>query len=90
MVGVLDLETIEADTSIGTEKQVKNTWFLRVPNDVCNKEGLAEGTLISLTIKNGGIQSQFIAPPSKEMREIGKQIIEKDKELYRRLKEIGD
>jgi hypothetical protein len=43
-----------------------------------------------LTIKNGGIQSSFIRPPSNKLQEISQTLLEKDRELHRRLKEIGD
>jgi hypothetical protein len=89
MVGVLDLEAIKIDeTSNG--KRVKDTWLLRLPKDICDKEGFADGTLVSLTIKDGGIQSTCIRPPRESLQEISRNILEKDRELHRRLKEIGD
>lgn len=90
MFGVLDLETIETEKTNESQNQVRDTWILRLPKDVCEKEGLAEGTLVSLTIKNSGIQSQFISPPSKKLQKISKKVLEKDRELHRRLKELGD
>lgn len=89
MIGVVDLEKIEQDRN-SEQSSVKDTWLLRLPKDVCDQEGLAEGTLISLTIKNGGIQSSFVKPPSKNLREIGQIILEQDRELHQRLKELGD
>jgi hypothetical protein len=83
MNGILELEVTEA----GIET---DTWIMRLPKEVCNREGFAEGTLVSLTIKNGGIQSNFIYPPRKEIQDISKKLLEKDRELHRRLKEIGD
>lgn len=83
MNGVLDLEK----TEIGTNT---DTWVMRLPKEICEREGLAENTLVSMTIKNGGIQTKFIAPPSEKLREISKQILEKDREFHQRLKEIGD
>lgn len=85
MVGVVDLESVKEN-----DATVKDTWLLRLPKDICDKEGFAEGTLVSLTIKDGGIQSTFIRPPSDKLRKISSQILEKDRELHRRLKEIGD
>lgn len=63
---------------------------MRLPKEVCRREGLAENTLVSMTVKNGGIQTKFISPPSEKLQEISKQILEKDRELYERLKEFGD
>ena len=83
MNGILELEKtqIDADT---------DTWIMRLPKEVCRREGLAENTLVSLTIKNGGIQTKFIAPPSAKLREISERILKQDRELHKRLKEIGD
>lgn len=86
MTGVLNLETLEKDGGAAN----KNTWLLRLPNDICDREGFAEGTLVSLTVKDGGIQTSFIQPPSERLLEISREILEKDRELNRRLKEIGD
>ena len=85
MVGVLDLEAVETN-----DKSVKDTWLLRLPKEICDKEGFAEGTLVSLTVKDGGIQSSFIRPPSEKLLEISRKILGKDRELHRRLKEISD
>lgn len=79
--GILELEKTDAAT---------DTWIMRLPKEVCEREGLAENTLVSLTIKNGGIQTKFIAPPSQNLQDISRQILEEDRELHRRLKEIGD
>jgi len=85
MVGVLDLESVKTNGS-----SVKDTWLLRLPKDICDKEGFSEGTLVSLTIKDGGIRSTFIQAPRKELKEISDRLMEQDRELHRRLKEIGD
>lgn len=84
MNGVLDLEPTK------TEETERNTWILRLPKDICDREGFAERTLVSLTIKDGGIQTSFIKPPSEKLKDISRRILDKDRELNRRLKEIGD
>ena len=83
MVGVIELEK----TGIAEDT---DTWIIKLPKEVCRREGLAENTLVSMTIRNGGIQTKFIAPPSPKLQEIGRRILEKDRELHERLKEIGD
>lgn len=89
MIGVVDLESVKTVDGQNGES-VKDTWLLRLPKDICDKEGFAEGTLVSLTIKNGGIQSTFIRPPSNNLKEFSRRILNEDREFYRRLKEIGD
>ena len=51
------IETLEKTDKLKTVKVEKDTWILEVPAEICNKEGFAEGTLVSLTFKNSGIQS---------------------------------
>lgn len=84
MNGILELEKSDARATDA------DTWLMRLPKEVCRREGLAENTLVSMTIKNGGIQTKFVAPPSQKLRDISKQILEKDRALHERLKEIGD
>ncbi len=89
MFGVVDLEAVKS-VNMPNGNAVKDTWLLRLPKDICDKEGFADGTLVSLTIKDGGIQSTFIRPPRENLQEISRNILQKDRELNRRLKEIGD
>lgn len=85
MIGVLELESVKAQGNL-----IKDTWLLRLPKDICDKEGFSEGTLVSLTIKDGGIQSSFIQAPRQEVKDASQRIMEKHSELHRRLEEIGD
>jgi hypothetical protein len=68
----------------------KDTWILELPVEICRKEGFAEGTLVSLTIKNSGIQASFIKPPSKKLQEISERLLKENHKLYEELKRIGD
>ena len=90
MVEILNLEKIETEQNGELSNLAKDTWIMKLPKEICQREGLAEGTLVSMTIKNSGIQAKFIAPPSENLLEISRQILEEDRELYQRLKEIGD
>ena len=82
MIEVLELEK--------TANAEKDTWILKLPDEVCRREGVAEGTLVSLTIKNNGIQAEFIRPPSKNLQEISKRLLKKNRKLYEELKRLGD
>ena len=82
MIEVLELEK--------TANAEKDTWILKLPDEVCRRQGIAEGTMISLTYRNGGIQTTIIRPPSKELQEISAKILAEDRELYEELKRIGD
>ena len=83
MTGILELEKIK-------ERVSTDTWIMRLPDEVSLREGLAEGTLISMTVKDGGIQTKFISPPSERIREISSKILLKDRKLHKRLKAVGD
>ncbi len=82
MIEVLELEK--------TTNAEQDTWILKLPDEVCRREGIAEGTMISLTYRNGGIQTSVIRPPSKEYQDIANRILEEDRELFEELKRIGD
>lgn len=84
------IETVEKTNEIKTVSIEKDTWILELPVEICEKEGFAEGTLVSLTIKNSGIQASFIRPPSKKLQEISKRLLKQNRKLYEELKRIGD
>jgi hypothetical protein len=90
MIGIIDLAKIETEGNGQLANPEKDTWVMRLPQEVCRREGFAAGTLVSLTIKDGGIKAHFILPPAKNIRDISRQILAEDRELYQRLKEIGD
>ena len=59
------LETLEQTNELKTVRVEKDTWILELPAELCLREGFAEGTLASLTIKDGAIQGSFIRPTEK-------------------------
>jgi hypothetical protein len=59
------IETLGKTDELKTIKQEKDTWVLEVPAEICQREGFAEGTLVSLTFKNSGIQTSYIHPSEK-------------------------
>ena len=89
MIETLDKTENKID-ELKTVKLEKDTWILEVPAEVCRKEGFAEGTLVSLTIKNSGIQASFIKPPSEKVQEISKRLLKKNRKLYEEMKKVGD
>jgi hypothetical protein len=88
------IETIEKTENktdeLKTVSVEKDTWILELPAEICRQEGFAEGTFVSLTIKNSGIQASFIKPPSQKVQEISKKLLEKNRKLYEEMKKIGD
>lgn len=89
MAEVLELEKIETEQKQELPREAKDTWILRLPAETCLREGLAEGTMISLTVKNHGIQATFIRP-NPQAREAAQRFIEKHGDFMREMEEIGD
>lgn len=83
------LETLEKTGELKTVKIEKDTWILELPVEICRKEGFAEGTLVSLTFKNGAIQSSYIRP-SAETEAFLDRVVEDEKEYFEEMKRIGD
>jgi hypothetical protein len=67
----------------------KDTWILEVPKEVCDREGFAEGTLVSLTLSNNSISAKYLKP-KKEIDDFVNSVIEEEKEYFEVMKRIGD
>ena len=62
------IETLEKTDELKTIKQEKDTWILELPAEICRREGFADGTLVSLTFKDSGIQTSYIHPSEKSKK----------------------
>ncbi len=87
MTEVLQLEKVKAKQD--SETGEKDTWILEIPAEICQREGYAQGTMVSLTIKNGGIQTTLIQP-STEIDNFISRVIEEEREFFEEIKRIGD
>jgi hypothetical protein len=83
------IETLEKTAELKTVGVVKDTWILEVPPEVCRNEGFADGTLISLTLKNDSISGVYLKP-SKEIDDFVHRIVEEEREYFEEMKRIGD
>jgi hypothetical protein len=81
------IEILELEQTVNAEK---DTWILKLPDEVCRREGVAKGTMISLTYRNGGVKTSIIRPPSQELQDLAEKILEEDQELFEELRRIGD
>lgn len=90
MAKVLDLEKVETELKRELPKPKKDTWVLKLPPEVCEREGFAKGTLVSLTVRNSGIETSFIRPPSLKLQKASKKILVENRELYEELKKLDD
>ncbi len=80
---------IKATNDLKTVKVEKDTWILEVPKEVCEREGFASGTLVSLTLSNNSISAKYLKP-SKEVDDFVDSIIENEKEFFEEMKRLGD
>jgi hypothetical protein len=83
------IETLEKTDELKTIKQEKDTWILEVPAEICRREGFAEGTLVSLTFKNSGIQTSYIHP-SEKSKKSAERFIGKYGDFMKEMQEIDD
>jgi hypothetical protein len=68
--------SLALENELKTVRVEKDTWVLELPKEICDREGFAEGTLASLTVKNGAISGTFIRP-SKNAEESAEKFINK-------------
>ena len=83
------IEILEKTDRLKTIKQEKDTWILEVPAKICEKEGFAEGTLVSLTFKDSGIQTSYIHP-SEKSKKSAERFIGKYSDFMKEMQEIDD
>lgn len=83
------IETLEKTDKLKTIKQEKDTWILEVPAEICRREGFSEGTLVSLTFKNSGIQTSYIHP-SEKAKKSAERFIGKYGDFMKEMQEIDD
>ena len=81
------IETLEKTDKLKTVKLQKDTWILEVPAEICQKEGFAEGTLVSLTFKDSGIQTSYIHP-TENAKKSAERFIGKYGDFMKEMQEI--
>ena len=89
MLEVLEIEKIETEQHRKLSAPEKDTWILELPAEVCSREGFAEGTMISLTIRNGGILTSIIKP-SAEIEKSVREFVDEHREFFEEIKRVGD
>lgn len=77
------------ENELKTVSVEKDTWILEVPKEVCQREGFAEGTLVSLTLSNNSISAKYLKP-KKEIDDFVDSVIDDEKEYFEEMKRLGD
>ena len=88
MPEVLEIEQGEIDTS----QEIKpkwDSWVIEMPKEIIEAQGLAAGTLVSLTYRNGKVESEIIVR-SRRTKESVKRFVENNKEFLEEMKRLGD
>lgn len=86
MVETLDKPENKTD-DLKTISVEKDTWILGLPTEICQKEGFAEGTLVSLTFKDSGIQTSYIHP-SEKSKKSAERFVGKYADFMKQMQEI--
>ena len=87
MSEVVQLENIASEETSGVGE--KNTWIFELPAEVCRSEGYAIGTMVSLTVNNGGVKTTVIRP-SADVDDFVRRVVDEEKEFFEEMKRIGD
>jgi len=88
MPEVLEIEQVEIE-KIEQVTPSWDSWVVEVPKEIIEAQNLNVDALISPTFRNGKIEAEIINP-SPELKEISRQILEENRELYEELKRLGD
>ncbi len=83
------IKTLRNNSELKTISLVKDTWILEIPSEVCRDEGFAEGTLISLTLKNDSISGVYLKP-NQEIDNFVDKVVQEEREYFEEMKRLGD
>lgn len=89
MAEVLEVEQIEAENQEQEDSKIAS-WLIEIPVNAVKELGLAEGSRIALTVKDGEVSGDILPPMSDEMQKVSKRVLEKRREVYEELKRLGD
>ncbi len=87
MSQVVNLEKVALENASGISE--KDTWIFELPEDVCRREGYPEGTMVSMTVRNGGVMTSIIHP-SADVDAFVDRIAREDAEFFEEMKRLGD
>ena len=65
-------------------------WVIEIPKEMAQAMGVAEGSLVVLYAKTGGLEVEILPPPSPELIESVRETYEEFKEAFEEMKRLGD
>lgn len=87
MSQVVQLDNVAFESASGTPE--KDTWIFELPMDVCRREGYPERTMVSMTVRNGGVMTSIIHP-SADVDAFVERIAREDAEYFEEMNRLGD
>ena len=73
-----------------TPQKNEQGWVVEMPPEMARLIGVSEGSRIVLHARAGSIETEILPPLSPELKELMRQICEKNKEAFEELKRLGD
>lgn len=89
MPEVLEIEQIETEKQSLEDSKIAS-WLVEIPSNAIKELGLAQGSRIALTVKDGEVSGDVLPPMSDKMKEISRRVFEENREVYEELKRLGD
>lgn len=77
-------------SAVLTPQRTKHGWVLEMTPEMIIAMGMAEGSKILLTSREGGINAEILPPLSPKMKKIAQHLLKKNQELYKELERLGD
>lgn len=77
-------------SAILTPQQTEQGWIVEMTPEMIDSLGVAAGSKILLTSREGGISAEILPPLSPKMKKIAQYLLKKNHELYEELKRLGD
>lgn len=77
-------------STVITPQAVAQGWIVEMTPDMICSLGVAEGSRILLTSREGSINAEILPPLTPKMKEISQYLLKKNHELYEALKRLGD
>lgn len=88
MPEVLEIEQVETKESQKINRKW-DSWTIEIPQEIVEAQGLTEGALVSLTYRNGRIETEIIIP-SARTKESLKRFVKNNREFLEEMKRLGD
>jgi len=89
MPEVLEIEQIETEET-QTVKPKWDSWVIEIPKEIIEAQGLADDSIVVLTVKDEKVKAEILPPLSEKLKSISEKILKKRRKVYEELKRIGD